>query len=104
MARTRAPAHVHETHWLTRTIQGSVVVIGLWLAGGSVTGLLWAGSINSAVASQRETIAGLQVKIEALQARNDRIAVLESRLDGIGKQLDQIQLALSRQPARATIR
>jgi type VI protein secretion system component VasK len=87
-------------HWLTRSMQASVVAIAIWLAGYTVTGIWWASAMTSAVAAAKDEIKSLQAENRVLRDKSDRIIAVEVKLENISETLKQIQASLSRQNGR----
>jgi hypothetical protein len=103
MAQTRraAPVHAHDHGlWLPKWLAPVVVTIVAYAAIATFSAAWWASGMGAAMANTQDAVKVLQADVRSLQAKSDRLAVLESRLETIGRTLEKIEVALSRQPTK----
>jgi hypothetical protein len=82
--------------WLPQIVFAVVVyTLGITFAGS-----WWASSQSSAQVAAKDAVASLQADVRALQAKNDRLAVLETKIEQISKTLEKMEASLSRPAGR----
>jgi hypothetical protein len=82
--------------WLPQIVF-AVVVYSLGI---TFAGAWWAASQSAAQTASKDAVLSLQVDVRALQAKNDRLAILETKLEAISKTLEKMEASLSRSPGR----
>jgi hypothetical protein len=106
MARTRGgyrngSGHVangNGGHWSIDKRVPVAIVLAIFLQ--TVSAVWWASGVHSSMGSHERAIEALQADVRVLQSRNDRIAVLETKLESIAKALERLEASFSKQNGR----
>jgi hypothetical protein len=94
--RTKNGHHDHPAKWLLPM----VVTVAIWAVSSTVSGAWWAAGQNSAMASTQDTLKTLQSDVRMLQSKNDRLAVVETKLEAVVKSLERLEASLNRPGGR----